>query len=84
MIEEFTTRQRPDRRGRISLVDMAEEAAPGTVPVHRTNDGVPHRTSLDDRHELLLYRLSSARIDPTDAMRFNREMWLSVNDRDDD
>lgn len=81
MIEELTTKRR--RHERISLVQLAEEAELKTVPVHRMDNAVPHRTSLDDRNQLLMYRLSSARIDPTDAMRFNRQTWLSAYDGDD-
>jgi len=78
MIEEqLKTQQRMNRHERMSLVRMAEDAGFGTVPVHRLDNGVPHRTTLDDRNQLLLYRLTSARMDHTDAMRFPRQSFLS-------
>lgn len=82
MIEELTTKRR--RHERISLVQLAEEAELRTVPVHRMDNAVPHRTSLDDRNQLLMYRLSSAGVDHTDAMRFNKQNWLCIHDGDGD
>ena len=86
MIKEqlATQQQRQSRRDRTSVGRMADDAAPGLVPVHRLDNGVPHRTTLDDRNQLLLYRLTSGALDRTDAMRFNRQRWLSSFADDDD
>ncbi len=86
MIDEDlkTLIRRPLRKTRRGIDSQGSQTAEPAIHVHRMDGGVPHRTTLDDRNQLLLYRLTSARLDQTDAMRFSRHSWPGLWSDDDD
>lgn len=86
MIDEElrTLIRRPLRRARAGGDSHGAQTPEPAIHVHRMESGVPHRTTLDDRNQLLLYRLTSSHLDQTDAMRFSRHNWPSSWPDEDD
>lgn len=83
--EDLTTLiRRPLRRTRTGGDSHGSQTSDAAVQVHRMDSSVPQRTTLDDRNQLLLYRLTSARLDQTDAMRFSRHSLPGAWPDDDD